>query len=94
MRTRPTQPEVAPATTAPSASAANSQPTAASPPSSSARAGNSARGIANTIATMSTAKESSSTGRVAMNASPSKTDRSPGAVVAPSGGSLGRRNAA
>jgi hypothetical protein len=76
------------------AMAAYSQPTAPRLPSPAAVSGNSARGMARTMATMSTANDSSSTGRVAMKASPSTTDRSPGAVAGPVGGSAGRRRAA
>jgi hypothetical protein len=46
------------------------------------------------MAAMSTANDSSSTGRVAMKASPSATERSPGAIGAPAGGSAGSRRAA
>ena len=57
-------------------------------------AGNSARGIASTIAAMSTRKDMISTGRVAMKASPSITERRPSARIAPSvGGIGGSRNA-
>ena len=78
-RTRPIQPEDSPPITAPIEIAANSQPTADGPPNrSSATSGNSARGIANTIAMMSTPNDISSTGRAAMNRSPSMTERRPG----------------
>ena len=50
--------------------------------------------MARTMATMSTANDSSSTGRVAMKASPSTTDRSPGVMGGPDGGMAGRRRAA
>ena len=60
---------------------------------SSATAGNSERGIASTIATMSTRKDMTSTGRVAMNASPSITERSPSLDRVPSGGIGGSRSA-
>jgi hypothetical protein len=46
------------------------------------------------MAAMSTANDSSSTGRVAMKASPSATDRSPGLVVGPVGGRAGSLRAA
>ena len=62
--------------------AANSQPAAAGPPKrSSATSGNSARGIASTIAAMSTAKDIISTGCRRMKARPATTDRSPGRVT-------------
>ena len=75
--------------------AANSQPTAPGPWKRVwAASGNSARGMASTIATMSTAKDISSTGLPAMKLRPSTTDRSPGRTVSPSGGIGGSRNAA
>ena len=61
---------------------------------SSATSGNSARGMASTIATMSTTKDISRTGRVPMKASPASTDRSPGRTVSPSGRIAGSRSAA
>ena len=74
--------------------AAYSQPTTPRPPIPAAVSGNRARGMARTMATMSTANDSSSTGRVAMKASPSTTDRSPGEMGGPDGGMAGRRRAA
>src|SRR5512144_868701 len=50
--------------------------------------------MASTIAAMSTANDSSSTGRVPMNASPSRTDRSPAVAVRSSGARAGSRAAA
>jgi hypothetical protein len=50
--------------------------------------------MASTMAAMSTANDSSSTGRVAMKASPSTTERNPGTVARPIGGSGGSRRAA
>src|SRR5215475_10200781 len=103
--TRPIQPDSSPPVTAPIAIAANSQPTAPGPPKRVvATSGNSARGIANTIATMSTANDMSSTRCPAMYRSPPTTERSPtrarAAPPAPSrsgraaGGSAGSRSAA
>ena len=65
--TRAIQPEVRPASTEPIAIALYSQPTApwTAEPVRRPPSGNSARGIASTIATMSTANDSSSTGVVA-----------------------------
>ena len=75
--------------------AAYSQPAPEGPPNrSSAISGNSARGIANTMATMSTANDISSTDRLLMKRSPSTTERRPGRVRAPSGGTDGSRTAA
>src|SRR5262249_19899354 len=89
-RTRPIHPEDSPPTTAPSAIAAYSQPTAPGPPNRrSAASGNSARGIASTMAAMSTTNDISSTGRPAMKRRPSTTERSPGRLPPPSGGSRG-----
>ncbi len=59
----------------------------------SATAGNSARGIASTIAQMSTRNDMSSTERVPMNASPSTTERSPSLRPEWSGGMDGSRSA-
>src|SRR3954447_19100305 len=79
--TRRIHPDDSPATEEPIATAANSQPTAPCPPNrSSAAWGNSARGMASTIATMSTANDIRSTGRVQMKARPSTTERSPGTL--------------
>ena len=75
--------------------AANSQAALPAPLNrSSATSGNSARGMASTIATMSTTKDISRTGRVPMNASPASTDRSPGRTVRPAVASAGSRSAA
>ncbi|GAA3127768.1 hypothetical protein GCM10020001_056420 [Nonomuraea salmonea] len=72
------------------------QPSASSePPKRSAvSSGNSALGMARTIAMMSTTNDISSTGLLAMKLSPSITDRSPGLVTTPSGGSAGSLSAA
>ena len=53
---------------------------------SAATCGNSARGIANTIATMSTTNDISSTGRPAMKANPSQHRAQPGRPLPGSGG--------
>ena len=59
-----------------------------------ATAGKSARGMASTIAQMSTRKDMITTGLVAMNRKPSVTERNPSVVCADlSGGSGGNRSA-
>jgi hypothetical protein len=50
--------------------------------------------MASTIAAMSTAKDISTTGCPRMKRRPSSTERSPGRITSPTGGSDGSRSAA
>lgn len=64
------------------------------PKRSAVSSGKSARGMANTIAMMSTTNDISSTGLLTMKLRPSQTARAPGRVTSPNGGSGGSLRAA